>query len=336
MYLEIIFLIFVTYFTYQLLIKFAEKFNLVDRPNSRSSHTYPIVRGFGIVMFVSIGLTLIVFNLSLFIQNLNLLSAVLLVGILGLVDDSMDVSPVTKILTLIVVCAFLFVEGFLITNLGVFLGINLELNLLISIIFSTVVIVIFTNAFNLIDGLDGLSGLVSIIIFVSFFVIGVSNNDKSLVIIPALFVASLCVFLFYNWHPAKVFLGDSGSLMIGFVISILGIKSLGYIEPISILYIASVPIIDSLFVILQRILSRSPIFRADKNHCHHILLSYFDGRVNKTVVCIALFQLITSTIGLMFISKVNDSFVSLMLFLLLFFIVFKILNKLKNQRGDNN
>ena len=336
MFLEIVFLIFVTYLMYQLLVKFAENFNLVDRPNIRSSHAYPIVKGFGIVMFVSIGLTLIVFNLPLFIENLNLLSAVLLVGILGLVDDSIDASPVTKILTLIMACIFLFFEGFLITNLGVFLGINLELNLLISILFSTVVIVVFTNAFNLIDGLDGLSGLVSIIIFISFFIIGISNDDKLLIIIPALFVASLCVFLFYNWHPAKVFLGDSGSLMIGFIIATLGIKSLGYIEPISILYIASVPIIDALFVIIQRTFSRTSLFRADKNHCHHILLSYFDGRVQKTVVCIALFQLITSTIGVMFISSVNDSFVPLILFLLLFFIVFKILNKLKNQRGYNN
>ena len=329
MYFEIFFLLLVTYFSYQIFIKVAIKFNLLDFPNARSSHKVPTVRGFGIVIFISIGITLLVFYPALFIENSNILSAILLISLLGLVDDIIEIPPFVKILTLVVVYMFLYAEGFLITDLGIFLGIDLNLNTLIAIIFSIVAIVIFTNAFNFIDGLDGLSGLISIIIFISFLVIGTNNNDHLLILISAFFVTSLSVFMFYNWHPAKIFLGDSGSLMIGFVISILAIKSLNYIEPISILFITSVPIIDILFVTIIRLLNKKSIFHADRMHCHHVLLSYFNNNIKKTVIIIALFQFVSSLIGVIFISKVNDSFIALMVFIIIFFIVYKILNKLR-------
>ena len=329
MYFEFFFLLLLTYFSYQLLTKMAKKLNLIDFPNARSSHNSPTIKGFGIVIFISIGITLLVFNSVLFIENSNLLSAVLLIGLLGLVDDIKEIPPIVKIITLVLVYMFLYIEGFLITNLGTFLGLDLNLNLIIAIIFTIGAIVIFTNAFNLIDGLDGLSGLISIIIFLSFLFIGAINGDQLLLKIPALFVTSLCVFLFYNWHPAKVFLGDSGSLMIGFVISILGIKSLNYIEPIAILYIAAVPIIDTLFVSVNRLLDGRSILSADKQHCHHILLSFFDGKVTKTVLTIALFQLISCIIGITFISKVSDSFIGLITFFLIFFIIYKLLKRIR-------
>ena len=331
MFFEVFFLVLVTYFAYQLLIKFANKVNLIDLPNSRSSHVLPTIRGFGIVLCIGIGITLFVFNQDLFIEHTSLLTAVLLVGILGLVDDVVGTNPFIKIATLIMVYTFLYAEGFLITNLGVFLGVSLNLNLTLAILFTVVAIVAFTNAFNLIDGLDGLSGLIAIIIFLSFLVIGIKNNDQFLITIPILFITSLAVFIFYNWHPAKVFLGDSGSLMIGFTISLMAIRSLSYIEPISILYITAVPIIDFLFVTIRRLLDGVSIFKADRLHCHHILQSYFNNSVRKTVIVIAVFQILFSSFGLVFVSEVNDSFTALTLFTLIFFIIF---NLLKNIRAS--
>ena len=331
MFFEVFFLVLVTYFAYQLLIKFANKVNLIDLPNSRSSHVLPTIRGFGIVLCIGIGITLFVFNQDLFIEHTSLLTAVLLVGILGLVDDVVGTNPFIKIATLIMVYTFLYAEGFLITNLGVFLGVSLNLNLTLAILFTVVAIVAFTNAFNLIDGLDGLSGLIAIIIFLSFLVIGIKNNDQFLITIPILFITSLSVFIFYNWHPAKVFLGDSGSLMIGFTISLMAIRSLSYIEPISILYITAVPIIDFLFVTIRRLLDGVSIFKADRLHCHHILQSYFNNSVRKTVIVIAVFQILFSSFGLVFVSEVNDSFTALTLFTLIFFIIF---NLLKNIRAS--
>ena len=329
MYLEVLFLLFVTYFFYQILTKFAKKLNLVDIPNERSSHNVPTIKGFGIVIFASIGLTLLIFQPSIFVDNKYLLSSILLIGLLGMADDIKSTPPVIKIATLALVYFLLYAEGFIITNLGVFIGANLELSLVGGIVFSALSIMTFTNAFNLIDGLDGLSGLIAIIIFSSFLLIGIMNNDKLLVTIPILFITSLSVFIFYNWHPAKIFLGDSGSLMIGFVISILGVRSLDYIEPISILYIASVPIIDFLFVTFRRTLAGTSIFQADRLHCHHILLSYFNNNVKKTVITIACFQLLLSILALLYVSKVSDSFLALLLFVFIFLIIYFFLKTIR-------
>ena len=331
MFVEVLFLLLVTYFAYQLLIKFAKKFNLVDLPNSRSSHILPTIRGFGIVLCVAIGMTLFLFDQTLFIEHSNLLSAVLLVGFLGLVDDMVGVNPFIKIVTLVMVYLFLYSEGFLITNLGVFLGITLNLSLMLAILFTILAVVAFTNAFNLIDGLDGLSGLIAVIIFLSFLVIGSKNNDQFLITIPILFVSSLVVFLFYNWHPAKVFLGDSGSLMIGFTISLMAIRSLNYIEPISILYITAVPIIDFLFVTFRRLLDGVSIFKADRLHCHHILKSYFNNSVKKAVIAMAVFQILFSSLGIVIVSEINDSFIALVIFLIVFVIIFKLLNNIRGS-----
>jgi len=135
MYLEVLFLLFVTYFFYQILTKFAKKLNLIDMPNERSSHNVPTIRGFGIVIFVSIGLTLLIFQPYMFLDKSYLLSSILLIGLLGMADDIKATPPMIKIATLVLVYAFLYREGFLITNLGVFLGVNLELRLVIGIIF---------------------------------------------------------------------------------------------------------------------------------------------------------------------------------------------------------
>jgi UDP-GlcNAc:undecaprenyl-phosphate/decaprenyl-phosphate GlcNAc-1-phosphate transferase len=331
MHFEILFLLLVTYFAYHLLIRFAKDLNLIDIPNERSSHKLPTVRGFGLVIFASIGLTLLVFRPTMYLEHTFLLCSVLLIGLLGLVDDIKETPPFIKIVTLIVVCMFLYAEGFLITSLGIYLGVSLDLNLMAAILFSTGAIVIFTNAFNLIDGLDGLSGLVSIIIFLSFLFIGINNNNQLLIVIPILFISSLGVFIVYNWHPAKVFLGDSGSLMIGFVISVLGVRSLEYIEPISILYITLVPIIDVLFVYFRRIFEGNSPFQADKFHCHHIILEYFNGSVNKTVIFIAIIQLLSSVIGVLFVAKVSDSFIALLAFLIIFVLIYKFLNRIKHN-----
>ena len=322
---QIIFLFFLTIAIYKLFSKYAEKANLIDLPNERSSHETPTLRGFGIVIFTSIGLTLIAFESFMIYENPYLLCAVLIVALIGVFDDIQETHPLIKISTLTFAYFFLYIEGFLIDNLGVLLGISLELNLLVAIIFSIVAVIIFTNSFNLVDGLDGLAGTIALIIFSSFLLIGLKNYDQLLTTIPILFMTSLVVFLFYNWHPAKVFMGDSGSLMLGFVISVLGIKSLSYIEPISILYIAAIPILDTLFVIFRRIMNRISPFKPDRMHLHHILLSFLNGNVKETVIYLVFIQFLFSVLGLFVVSKVEDSLIPLISFVLIFIVLYKFL-----------
>ena len=312
---------------YALLKRYADKLNLIDHPNIRSSHSKPTIKGFGIIIFISVYSTLIIFHNLFFIENILLLSSILVVTVLGLLDDVKEVSPTIKIAYLIIAYVLLYLDGYLIGSLGVFLGVELDLSNTIAILFTLFSVVSFTNALNLTDGLDGLLGLVSIAIFGSFLVVGYMNSSEMLIVISALYISSFIVFLFFNWHPSKVFLGDSGSLMTGFVISILGIKSLDFIEPVAILYIAAIPIFDSIIVFSRRISKRLSPFFPDKSHMHHILLYCFQGDVIKTVITIFAIQVVFSVAGVVVVAYVEDSFISLTLFILLTISLYKLLTK---------
>lgn len=334
MYYQVIFLFFLTIAIYKLFSKYAIKANLIDLPNERSSHQTPTLNSFGIVILISIGTTLIAFDSFMIYENPYLIFSVLLVALIGVFDDIKETPPILKILTLILAYMFLYIEGFIVNDLGVLIGVSLELNPIFAIIFSIIAVIIFTNSFNLVDGLDGLAGIIALIIFSSFLFIGLKNNDQLLTTIPFLYMTSLVVFLIYNWHPAKVFLGDSGSLMLGFVISVLAIRAVNYIEPISILYIAAIPILDTLFVLIRRIFNKISPFKADRMHLHHILLSFLKGKVNVTVICIALLQLLFSFLGLFIVSEVGDSLISLAFFILIFIFLYKFLMGILNLSKD--
>ena len=101
----------------------------------------------------------------------------------------------------------------------------------------------FTNALNLIDGLDA---SISIVILSSFLYIGYIHKNELMIVLCSLTIASLLAFLIFNWNPAKIFMGDSGSLFLGFIISVVACISLEYIHPIAIFYLAALPIVDTL------------------------------------------------------------------------------------------
>ncbi len=173
----------------------------------------------------------------------------------------------------------------------------------------------FTNALNLIDGIDGLSSSVSIVILSFFTFIGFEFQDHILIALSLFTIASLVGFLFLNWYPAKIFMGDSGSLSIGFIISILAVLSLEYIHPIVILYLAAIPILDTLIVMIRRIRRGKSPLKPDKTHLHHILVKFFEMNVRKTVLFFVILQLIFSSIGYMLIGFINQDSNSLTPFL---------------------
>jgi UDP-GlcNAc:undecaprenyl-phosphate GlcNAc-1-phosphate transferase len=130
-------------------------------------------------------------------------------------------------------------------------------------------------------------------------------------------------------------MGDSGSLMIGFVISALGIHALNYIEPISILYIAALPIFDSLIVFFRRISKGNSPFAPDRSHLHHIVLDQFNGNVTKTVMTIAMIQISFSAVGLLLVAQVEDSFVPLVVIVALLLSTYKLSSNLYFSQEKN-
>ncbi len=261
------------------------------------------------------------------------LFGVFLVFVIGFLDDHRDSSPKTKFITIFIAVLFFYQDGIVIDSLGTIFGINLPLGWL-AIPFTMFAVAGFTNALNLSDGLDGLAGSLSFVVLSVLCYIGFQNNDGFIVSLSASFMAAIAAFLIFNWNPAKIFMGDSGSLTLGAVIALLSIKALDYIQPTAILFLAALPIKDTIIVMIRRKLNGSSIFCADKTHIHHVMLKFFNGNIKKTVVLLALLQLFYSLIALSFIENDYKQRYILTLFILSLTISYILLDTMLNCQNN--
>ncbi len=310
----------VTLFFIWLIRKNAFKLGLIDIPNSRSTHEKHTPRGAGIGIYLAIAAIMPLFYFDFILGCLWSCLGIFLVFIVGVLDDHGDTAPKTKFIVIIIATILLSFDHLIIDDLGIFFGIPITLGWL-ALPFTIFAVVGFTNALNLIDGLDGLASTISIVILGSFFAVGYQNNDVFMMILSSAYISGLIAFLFYNWHPASIFMGDSGSLTLGFVISMLAIKSLAYLPTVSILFIAAIPIMDTLVVMIRRKRSGRSAFSADRCHLHHVLRHFFAEDTQKTVLFLAVLQLIYSMTGMQLDKDMDEGFI-LILFLLNVFLLY--------------
>lgn len=319
----------ITYYSIRKFITLAPKLSLVDIPNERSSHKKITPRGAGLVFGFLFFISIFIFDFSNFSEIKYTLLAILIIYICGLVDDLYTISSKQKFIFIIVASIIVFFNGYQITNIGTFLTVPINIGIL-ALPFTVFSIVGFTNALNLSDGLDGLAGSISTIILSAILIIGLSYNDETLIVWSSLLIAVILPFLLLNWHPAKVFMGDSGSLLLGFVIAILSIKALNYVNPISILFLAALPIIDTLVVFRRRMQRGMSPFSPDKNHLHHILNNIKQDKA-FTVRMLITIQLVFSCMFLQ-LHKQDDG-LNLVVFFLLFLIFFNLFDPRAKRRA---
>lgn len=267
------------------IIQTAIKYRLFDQSDShRKSHRINISRLGGVAIFCSFTITILLFATTVSYQQANFLitSCIILFG-LGLKDDLYGVSPGTKFLLQLVVSVILVVlGGFRLTSLyGVFF--LWEVNVFWGSLFSIVVIIFVNNAFNLIDGVDGLAGTLGAIATLSFGVFFALAEALPYAFIAFAMFGAICGFLVFNYTPAKIFMGDTGALIIGLVSVILAIKFIElnkvgassspyfYSAPSIAVAVLLIPIFDSLRIFFIRILHRQSPFKGDRNHIHHRL-----------------------------------------------------------------
>jgi len=325
-----------TIFIY-LIIKYATKLNFVDIPNERSSHETPTPKGAGVGFSLAALITVFLFDFHVFIENYLLFFAIIIVIITGILDDVYNYSPKFKFLTLLLAVILMYMDGCTITTLGTYIGYDASLYWLLVFPFTYFAVAGFTNALNLIDGIDGLAGGVALIILSTLFAIGEMFNDSFIIVVSGSFIFALIPFMLFNWNPAKIFMGDSGSLTLGFVIAVLSIKSLAYINPTVILLIAAIPLLDTFSVIRRRRQRSLPIFKADKNHLHHILMGQKQD-VPHTAQIIIMLQFAFALIGYRSIGQ--DDTWNIILFAALFQIFFLLfdprLQKRKKHKHKKN
>lgn len=313
-------------------IPIAKRLGFVNLPNDRSMHARAKPRGAGICF---VGASLIALGYASYNSlydlgpQMYILAAIGIVYFAGLLDDLKDISPLLKFALIITATVVLVSNDFYITTLGRFFGYDLVLPALIAIPFTIFAVTGFTNALNLMDGLDGLAAMISMIMLAVFAWIGFTHNDPFLMMMSVTFISALGAFLLFNWYPAKVFMGDSGSLTLGFVISVLGIHSLQYIQPLAMLFIVVLPVLDTFIVMTRRIQRSLSPFKADRTHMHHILFNRYED-VPYTVIMLVYIQISFTIMGVQL--RDADSFLTLILFGILFFIFLNLFDQRMKHR----
>jgi len=277
-YIEIAVIAFiVSYILTPYMAQLGKKQNMVDLPGHRKIHEEAIPNLGGIVIFFGFLLSLL-FIVRIEGQIKNLLVGGVIILLLGVIDDIVDLSPKHKFIIqmipalLVIIYNSNLINSFVIHQLKFF-------DLLGYLLYPFLIlwIVGVTNSINLIDGLDGLACGVSIISLITFFIIGLRINLGSLNIVTIALIGSMAAFLRYNFFPAKIFLGDSGSTFAGFMLASIGAllvlrsgNAMFIFIPIIVL---ALPIFDTLFAMLRRYRGHQPIFQADQGHLHHRLLA---------------------------------------------------------------
>ncbi|MDP5274633.1 MraY family glycosyltransferase [Chengkuizengella axinellae] len=264
--------------------KFAILVGAVDKPNHRKVHTSLMPRLGGLSIYLAFVMTLgmmlpILIKMGVDVQY-NAVFAILIGGsiivLVGALDDRVELSPKIKLLgQIIAACIVVFVFDLKVSFLTLPFGDAYNVNGMLSTFITLFWIIGVTNAINLIDGLDGLAAGVSAIATATLLVLSIMMGNVTVIILSCLLLGSILGFLYFNFHPAKIFMGDSGALFLGFVLatlSILGFKQAAIVSFVVPLLILGVPLSDTFFAIVRRIVKKAPISMADKSHLHHCLL----------------------------------------------------------------
>lgn len=267
-------------------IKFAKRIGAVDIPNNRKVHQKVIPRIGGLAIYIAFlcGFLLI----STFYDGLpiSILIGASIIVLTGFIDDIYQIKPWQKMLGQVTAAGVVLANGLSITSLTIpFVSESIQVSIWVALPISFFWIVGVTNAVNLIDGLDGLASGVSIIAALAIFIMALIMADIKVALLSAALVGSTLGFLIYNFHPAKIFMGDTGSLLLGFllsVLSIIGFKQVTLVTFIIPIVILAVPLADTTIAIIRRKLNNQRIMDADKNHLHHRLL--FSGFSHKQAV----------------------------------------------------
>ena len=259
-------------------IKLAKKKGFLDVPkDERRVHKKPIPVGGGIAMVITVTL-LMLYYLPINKSLVMTLIASLVIALSGLYDDKKDLSPKLKFLFQILAGVLLVLGGMKIeflTNPFDSHDALLILNML-SIPVTIFWVCGITNTINLIDGLDGLASGVSMICAISMFFITYKMGRYDVSMVCALVAGACLGFLPFNFNPAKIFMGDTGALYLGFMLSYISIS--GFLKQAAILMIfvpvliLGVPVFDTAFAMVRRKLSGKSMVEADKGHLHHRLL----------------------------------------------------------------
>lgn len=301
--------------------KVANHIGAMDIPNERKVHKVPIPRLGGLGIYMGFLLGYILFGTMSIRMNAILIGSIIII-ITGIVDDINPIPAKIKFLFQIVAASVVAFYGqILLSDISAF-GLYIEFGKFsypITILF----IVAIINCINLIDGLDGLAAGLSSIYFITIgiVIVGWMHTFDLDAIITFIMLGATLGFLCHNFNPAKIFMGDSGSMFLGYMISIialLGFKNVTLTTLLVPICLLAIPIMDTLFAILRRIINKKPIGEPDKQHLHHQLLN-LNLSHRDTVLVIYFIDILFATAMLIYI--LYNRIVGIVIYAILFIAV---------------
>lgn len=301
-------------------IKLSTKLNAIDKPNKRKIHTLPIPTLGGLAIFISFMVGLIILQPSGEF-HIAILCGGFIILLLGFFDDLYNLTAKAKFLVQIIAAVIVVFGGGLQAEfINLPFGGQVEFGF-----FSTVITLLWiigiTNAINLIDGLDGLAAGISAIALFSIAGMAIIMGNVYVMTMAIILFFSIIGFLPYNFFPAKIFMGDTGALFLGYmiaVLSLLGFKNVTIISFVIPIFILAVPIFDTLIAMTRRLVQKRPMTSPDSSHLHHRLLKLgFTHR--QTVVFIYALSGMFSLVAILFsMSTIWGSIIIGMISLLVF------------------
>jgi UDP-GlcNAc:undecaprenyl-phosphate/decaprenyl-phosphate GlcNAc-1-phosphate transferase len=305
----------VTFISTPLVRRFAQRIGAIDRPNDRKVHANPTPTLGGLAIFLGLvvagGVASFMPEFEGFFmqssQPLGIAAAALVILLLGVIDDFRPLSAAPKLAGQVFAGGLLFLSGvkmqFVLLPSSVY-SLSDDVSVLVTVIW----IIAMVNAVNLIDGLDGLAAGIVAIAAASFFVytynlVEIGNlglDSSSAPMIAIIIVGAALGFLRHNFHPARIFMGDSGSMLLGLVLGATTIVGIGKAptnyttDPANVLLaysalwipamVVAIPILDAFLAIVRRVRGRRNVFHADKEHLHHRLMDLGHGHKQAVVV----------------------------------------------------
>ena len=309
-------------------MRLAKKVGAIDVPNDRRVNKKPMPRLGGLAIYASFLFGYMVYG-TVTTQMLSILIGSFILVMLGVFDDIKPIRAKVKLIVQIIVAGIVVFYGGLYFREISFLGLKLIfptwLNEFIAIFF----IVGAINAINLIDGLDGLCAGISSIYFLTISVIALILNKMGGldIILCIIMLGATLGFLTHNFPPAKTFMGDCGSTFLGYmiaVISLLGFKGATFTSLVIPVVILAVPIFDTLFAILRRLLKGQSIAEADKEHFHHQLLKMKYSTVASILIIYAI-DITFAAVSILYVLGDNQIAIAIyvVLMILLLFIILR-------------
>jgi len=333
-----------------LLISLSHSRKWLDDPNHRKIHSEPVPRLGGVGIFLSILLSGVLapvlvsgflkVDLTLFRlvhPNIFFILATVLIFVVGVLDDFVELRSYYKLLGQIIAALLVCFGGALINTVSIPFT-DIDINLLWAAWPITIFWIIgLTNAINLIDGIDGLSATISLIAFIVYSIVFMFSGHAVLSLLGFVIAGGLVGYLYFNFPPAKLFMGDSGSLQLGFLLAILPLiaepdSGSIILMPVTML---SIPILDVFFSIARRKRKGIPLSHPDMEHLHHKLLAV--GLENRTILAIisGVMMLLAVPVLLFFMQPKEDIMPFILLAWLIILILFIILHRVYHRKIDS-